>query len=221
MPRLKKGEPRYKEGKIERELTDSEFIQILQKAHQYREERKAKHGHHWFKDVNIPGLIAMLYYTGLRITELVGDVPHKYHTKRQGWKKSEIIDGILKEDIQLKGRFIRIQADEVRKHGHRESPLWLPIDKPGVEDIVETWNATKKGKRLFPISRSYAWKFVKEVTGKLYPHFFRLNRATKFAEHPKTSIKDLKDWFGWVDARTIEKYLAKGGRATKDMAQRI
>jgi len=213
-------EHRYKE-KIEKTITDADFARVLERARKYREERKVKHSYDpRFKDINVAGLIAILYYTGLRVSEVVGDPVHGYLTK-SGFKMSKVVKGILKGNIELRGDFIRIQANEVRKHGKRDSPLWIKRDKLGVQDIIEVWKATGIGERVFPISRTYAWRFVKDVTGNLYPHFFRLNRATKFAEHPQTSVKDLKDWFGWVDARTIEKYMAKGGRATKEMASRM
>jgi len=82
----------------------------------------------------------------------------------------------------------------VRKHGRRDEPLWIPLNLPGADHIIEQCEATEdKNDKLFPISKWLGWKLISEVTeGRLYPHYFRLNRVTEFADHEKTSILDLK-----------------------------
>lgn len=211
---------RYKQ-KVEKTMSPGEFQHSLREAQRLRRKRRLLLGEDpRFKDVNIPALLSMLYYTGLRITEITGDPPHKYQLKDGSVKTTEEIQGLVKESIELKGEFLSIHASEVRKGGERYSPLWIPLDRPGATDILELWENTEEGERLFPISRSFAWKLLKEL-GDLYPHYFRMNRATKFAEHPETSIKDLQDWFGWKGLETPSKYMAKGGRRTKKMAERM
>lgn len=213
--------PKYKDGKITKIMDEQTFENILAKAKEYREERRKKHGSdHRFKDVNVAGLITTFYYLGLRTSEVVGDIPRKYKLKDGTTQKTKTCKGLLKEDVELQGEYLRIKATEVRKHGSREAPLWLPIGKPGVQDLIQAWKSALPNERIFPVSTSYAWRFVKEVTG-CYIHYFRLNRASRFTEHPSTTIENLKSWFGWVDARTIGYYMAKGGKETKAMSDRL
>jgi len=214
----KRGNPyehRYRE-KVEETLTEKEYETYYNNCkdlERLRHEQRTNPQYPFdLRIVNfkISGLLAVLYYTGLRISEIVGD-------------EKDGIHGLRKRDLRVEEEYIRVNAEEARKHGKREEPLWIPLDKLGVQDIVDQWEDTKdRNDRIFPISCWTGWSLISEVTeGRLYPHYFRLNRATKFAEHEETSIKDLQDWFGWVDPRTVGKYLGKAGKRTKRMAERI
>jgi hypothetical protein len=202
-------------------MDDQTFESILTKAREYREQRRKEHGSDFrFKDVNIAGLVTAFYYLGLRTSEIVGDIPRKYRIKDGSVQMTKRCKGLVKEDIELQGEYLRIKSYEVRKHGLREAPLWLPVDKPGVRALIEVWESALPSERIFPIGTTMAWRLVRQVSGK-YIHYYRLNRATQFASHPSTTIDDLLSWFGWRDATTIKSYLARGGRQTKEMSDRL
>jgi len=56
----------------------------------------------------------------------------------------------------------------------------------------------------------------------LYESFFTLvNRAKQFALKPMPRIIHLKEWFGWRDPMTIEKYLGDTVRVTHAIANRM
>lgn len=151
----------------------------LQDIRQRQKERAQFPFDYNIKVVSISGLLSLLYWTGLRITEIVGDVPHKYMTQYEGEKWTKELHGIRKKDLILLKTLLKVDVKEIRKHGIRKEPLFIPLSKMGVEDIVSAWRDTKNPEdRVFPVSKWLAWKLISDVTeGKFYPHYFRLNRA--------------------------------------------
>lgn len=107
------------------------------------------------------------------------------------------------------------------KRGIERPPLEIDIDLPYVDLIVNQVMETPEGERVWQFSEVTAWRIVKRVDERIYPHFFRLNRATHFLDDPTTTIPEMKSWFGWKDAKTISSYIGMSRRYVQRGRERL
>jgi len=136
-----------------------------------------------------------------------------------GVRKSEALERV-KEDFQIKEGVLVVDCP-AKKGGERE-PLEVYVDLPYVNLIIEQIEKTRKGKRLWRFSERTAINVVKRALGqKYYPHFLRLNRATHFLEDPETTVPDMKAWFGWKSAQTIDDYIGYSRRNIRRQRDRL
>ena len=163
----------------------------------------------------IQALLALLYWTGLRLAEVVGRKAIRYKTK-SGEKIGKPHPGLVKEDFRIVGNalYVYCVGDKVLKHGKRKAPLVLRLELPYVDLIVEQWKNTPPGKRVFPIPKITFWKICKRIDPKFTPHFLRHNRITKFAANKNLSLADICAWTG-LTPQTVSDYMMRTGRFTK------
>jgi len=208
---------RYKHGKQTKGIELSIFSRMLQKVDRINLGK--------YSPLLIRSLLVLLYWTGLRKTEVIGAKPHKYvlpPCKRHSEpiaKTTEAIPGILKEDIEMKGDILIIHAI-ARKHGKREAPLELFLDFPYVNLIVEQWKQTQPKQRVWPISEWDSWNIMKRIDAKKYLHFFRFNRISELCGDPDMSIKEIASWTG-LTIPTIESYMERSGRYIRTTAEKM
>ena len=209
---------RYKHGKIDKAIDLGIFSRIIDNVDKVTTDH--------FDSLFIKSLLAILYWTGLRKTEVIGAKPHRYVLKPCNIHKireepevkfTEAITGILKEDIWIKEGFLYVDAI-ARKRGKRKGPLAIPLSQDYVYLIVEQWEMTEPKQKVWAISESHAWRLMKRLAPKLYLHFFRFNRVTKFAGNPNTSIRQICSWTG-MTAQTVDAYLERSGRYSKELGE--
>lgn len=202
---------RYKHGKIRDPIDVETFLKLqerVSKIHVSSHTRKT-----------VQGLLALLYWTGLRVREVLGRKAIKYNVKG-GVKTGKAHSGLLKADMKITGGSLYVFCvdDKVFKHGKREAPLVLPLTLPYVDVIVELWKQTQPNRRVFPVSYITFWRICKRVDPKFTPHFFRHNRVTKFAANPKVSLAEICAWTG-MTPQTVSSYMMRAGRFTKRTGQ--
>lgn len=220
--RGRKGQSRYR-SRRKSVISFAEFERIVRKARDPREK----------------SLISVLFYTGLRVAEVVGDktrkwkkltengtvlskngtLPKDWKETSEGdlwtWKHREGLAGITKEDITVDQYVLRIFSKPL-KHGKREGELELGLDYPYVDLIIQQWQQTRPTEKVWKLAMWKAWKIINQLSdGKLYPHAFRFSRATALARNPTISISDLQHWFGWVRATTADKYIEPARSVSK------
>lgn len=108
-----------------------------------------------------------------------------------------------------------------RKRGFPPHPK-IALSLPFMGHVRRQLRATGRGQRVWKFTRQTAYVLVKTVFGEAYyPHFFRLNRATRFLDDPSTTIPDMKSWFGWKSTRTIDSYVGYSRRNMDAQAERL
>jgi len=173
----------------------------------------------------VKSFLAILFWTGLRKTEVHGAKPHRYillpcktHSEPIV-KTTEAVRGILKEDIKEKGDSLFVKAI-ARKHGKRDEPLELWLGLPHVNLIKQQWLNTKPGERVFPLDEWDSWNIMKQIDKRKYLHFFRLNRITELCNDPEMSIVEICSWTG-LTVSTIESYMARSKRFIHSTAEKM
>jgi hypothetical protein len=205
--------PKYKHGKILKTIDKGILGKLLE-----RFEVVDRHG---YSLLFLQSLLAMLYYSGFRISEVIGGLPHRVVSKKKGVYYLPGWPPILKDQMWVEGdpRILYVRS-AARKHGHREGPIQIPLALEFVDLIIKQWEATPERAPVWQIPNVTWWRILKTVDPLLYSHFFILNRLTKQAEDPEISMKEQEDWSG-KSPQTIAGYRALAGRDTKHTGQRM
>lgn len=137
-----------------------------------------------------------------------------------GCRKAEVLERV-REDFRAKDNVLIVNIP-AKKGGEREGELELDMDLPYLALVIERVKKTSPGRRVWPFTTRTAINIVKRAMGeKYYPHFLRLNRATRFLEDPDTTIPDMKAWFGWKRIETINKYVGYSKRHIREQKARL
>ncbi len=75
--------------------------------------------------------------------------------------------------------------------------------------------------RLFDITRIRAYQVITRTDPRIYPHWFRAQRASQLAYEYGFDVHDLMDFFGWLNVGTAIHYSRMGwkGLAAKMLAK--
>ncbi len=185
--------PKYKHGKVTAPIDFPTFKEAMENG------RFAKG-----KMLSHKSFLAFLYWFGVR--------------------KAEALERIL-EDFLVKDGLLIVNA--LPKKGGEREPLEVPVDYPYVDLILKNVKQTRRSSgnkegRVWTFSPRTAINIVKRVMGdRYYPHFFRLNRATRFLEDPTTTLPEMKAWFGWKAAKTVDPYIGYSRRHIRRQRQRL
>lgn len=145
------------------------------------------------KFITVPqhkALLAILYYFGFRISEALS---------------------LKTNNFTLEDNLLYVTVQRL-KHSRNTEALSVPIDRPYVNEILETLEATPNNKRLFPYSRVTGWRIVRRALN-VYPHFLRLNRITHLfmpspAKPSGYSITEVRSFTG-LTVNSLNAYVGR------------
>lgn len=185
--------PRYKYGKVTAPIDYQSFKEAMEKA-SFPKGRMLSH----------KSFIAFLYWFGVR--------------------KAEALERVTEDFMVMDGLLI---VNATPKKGGQREPLEILANYPYVDLIIKnveqvSHSNVKEDGRVWNFSARTAINIVKRVMGdRYYPHFFRLNRATRFLEDPTTTLPEMKAWFGWKAAKTVDPYIGYSRRHIRRQRQRL
>jgi len=167
------------------------------------EGRQLSSGHRpkFVKGLRDRSYVALVVHTGARKLE-----PCPVYRNDQ-----LIYPGIRKEDLILAGDKLvfRIVAF---KHGERAGPLELKLDRPGVDLILQQWQKTRKGKPIWNLSPSTAYRIMNRALG-VCPHWLRANFITTMQQRlkgtPAEADRKIMAWTGQKRRETLDNYRLK------------
>lgn len=173
---------KYKHGKQTQTIEPGEFAWIMKKGIFLKPLHK--------------GFLALLYYTGCRVSEILS---------------------LKRESFELTEEAITVSI-KASKKGVERPPFIISKELSNSEWIVTAYLKADKGERVFPFSRQTAWRIVKRLMPKHYPHFFRLNRVVSFLDEEKPRNK-IRIWFGWKKFQTVDNYLGYSKGTTRELSE--
>ena len=129
-----------------------------------------------------------------------------------GVRKSEAYERV-REDFEITEPDLVVDFHQRKKNGLEVPALEIPLDLPFVDLIVKRVEKTRRGRKVWAISSTTAWRYVKQVLGEqYYPHFLRLNRITRMFDDPTTTVPEAKSWTGIKTTKALDVYIGYSKR---------
>ena len=190
-------------------------------------------------------LVAFVYLTGARISEILGTI--KCSSK---YKKSDISKGTpykirepLKreeykvEPLKKESVEVNFEDDIIRVYNviclkrkfeniRRTIPIIISQERPFVDIFLKYYNTLEDGQPLFKINRQRAWQImnknmVKKIDGKevrLFNHFMIHERCSHLAAQKNFNPLDLQKFRGWRNTSQASVYAHLN---TEDLANKM
>jgi hypothetical protein len=125
---------------------------------------------------------------------------------------------VLKEDMVFTDTQVIISIPAF-KHGERAGPLKLSREFVGIPWILKQWTATRKGRPVWDLSPSTAYRIIIRALGYC-PHWLRHNFITtiqqKLEGPPREVDRKIMSWTGHKQASSLDNYRMK---QTKDISE--
>lgn len=178
---------------------------------------------------------ATCFFTGARVSEVVGYRATENYKIKHGLSSEDIIDGkyIVRplqrwqfqksiergiptytvEDVPVLKKKMQITQtlDGKTVHGYKRRTVKMPYEaEKEIVRYIENYLSKMRNKDddayLFPICREQAWLICYSQFGKTFPHFFRHIRASDLGKTYGFSEVAIKLFFKWASVQSAERY---------------
>jgi len=155
-------------------------------------------------DTRVQALVAIMYLTGARVSEIVRK------TQKDGTKLPSIklknIKGLIVYDKEIVKFSIKNEKNKSRLR--KDIPIVTsdPRNKVLLELIADYCKGFSEEDELFPISRDRAYKLIIKYV-ECNPHFLRHLRLTHLVQEYNFTDSHLVLQSGWTDSRPAKHYV--------------
>jgi len=155
----------------------------------------------------LKAIIATLYVTGARISEILALTPRDIRVNR----KEKLIEINI---ISLK------RKEKEEKPFPTARPLSFNKDTPFIKLLTNYVKDHKTQDKLFYISREMVWYHIKKASESCSPHIFRHSRLQKLADLGATAHQ-IRMFAGHKKLGSSISYIESSKHALKDLARLI
>lgn len=144
-------------------------------------------------------LVAFLYLTGCRISEVLKYVRNK----------EQLGEPIFKKQIEVRPEVIIVYNVRVLKSRDIKTKKSIPIPRNNieyffVETFLEYYNELPEESPLWVHTRKWAYTTLAKVD--LFPHLLRHSRVTSLVKDYNFSVPRLMQFIGWKDSNISMQY---------------
>jgi integrase len=153
--------------------------------------------------------IAFLYLTGCRISEALR---------------------VKVEDIWLEGDKVCFRIPILKTGKGGKHVIKISRNAPFMSLILEKWENKKANNQInepmflfsqnLNSARVIAWRKMKKLNQRAYPHLFRHTRLTRLAEKGATASQ-LQTWAGWESIKMADIYVRRSAKMIEDLADKV
>lgn len=108
------------------------------------------------------------------------------------------------------------------KGGQRADALKIPVNWAGADLIIEQWKKTRKGRKIWDLSPSTAYRIIMRALGKC-PHWLRHNWITTMQQNlpgsPSEVDRKIQGWTGIKRRQTLDNYRMKKKEDITEISQ--
>jgi site-specific recombinase XerD len=154
------------------------------------------------EDPMIEALLAVLWNTGHRISEIAGE------------------KGLKRSDVWIDDKWIYFRFSVLKRKDGFIHTIKVPMKAAFTSYIISWIDTIDASDLVFDISRQYVDIKLKRLNKNVHAHMFRHTLATRMAEKGATKW-EMDAWFGWSGWDTASIYVQKGTAMIENMANKL